>query len=145
MDQSPGSFILGPVITGQVANEDVRIDAEHQRDSSAIGTAFLPFLCRSPARSDTCLFFTRMTTTPSGINVNVNRHNLGWCFQRRDTGKAAWDKASENYQLPVMVTKEFPLASVFLTTKERVPPAKNPASRGRRTKHAGKKLGTAGA
>ena len=35
------------------------------------GTAFLPFLCRSPARSDTCLFFTRMTTTPSGINVNI--------------------------------------------------------------------------
>src|SRR5580658_10232149 len=71
MDQSPGSFILGPVITDQVANEDVRINAEHQRDSSAMGTAFLPFLCRSPARSDTCLFFTRMTTTPSGINVNI--------------------------------------------------------------------------
>jgi hypothetical protein len=32
---------------------------------------------------------------------------------RLDTGKAAWDKASENYQLPVMVTKEFFLASVF--------------------------------
>src|SRR5580658_9518859 len=71
MDQSPGSFILGPVITDQVANEDVRINAEHQRDSSAMGTAFLPYLCRSPARSDRCLFFTRMTTTPSGSNVNV--------------------------------------------------------------------------
>ena len=30
---------------------------------------------------------------------------------RLDTGKAAWDKASENYQLPVMVTKDFFLAS----------------------------------
>jgi hypothetical protein len=28
-----------------------------------------------------------------------------------DTGKAAWDKATENNQLPVMVTKEFSLAS----------------------------------
>ena len=32
--------------------------------------------------------------------------------ERLDTGKAPWDKASENYQLPVMVTKEFPLAVV---------------------------------
>jgi hypothetical protein len=31
--------------------------------------------------------------------------------ERLDTGKAAWDKALENYQLPVMVTKEFSLAS----------------------------------
>jgi len=31
--------------------------------------------------------------------------------ERLDTGKAAWDKASENYQLPVMVTKHFFLAS----------------------------------
>jgi hypothetical protein len=43
VDQSPGPFILGPVITDQIANEDVRIDAEHQRDSNAVGTAFLPF------------------------------------------------------------------------------------------------------
>src|SRR3984957_5633628 len=71
MDQSPGSFIVRPVITDQVSNEDVAVNAEHQRDSCPMGTAFLPFLCRSPARSDTRLFFTRMTTTPSGINVNV--------------------------------------------------------------------------
>jgi hypothetical protein len=71
MDQSPGSFIVRPVITDQVSNEDVAVNAVHQRDSCPMGTAFLPFLCRSPARSDTCLFFTRMTTTPSGINVNV--------------------------------------------------------------------------
>jgi len=43
----------------------------HQRDSSSIGTGFLPFLCRSPASSETRLFFTRIITTPSGINVNV--------------------------------------------------------------------------
>ena len=36
-----------------------------------MGTGFLPFLYNSPASSDTCLFFTRMTTTPSGINVKL--------------------------------------------------------------------------
>ena len=37
-----------------------------------MGTGFLPFLYNSPASSDTCLFFTRMTTTPSGINVKLS-------------------------------------------------------------------------
>ena len=36
-----------------------------------MGTGFLPFLYRSPASSDTRSFFTRMTTTPSGINVKA--------------------------------------------------------------------------
>src|SRR5580692_7905900 len=36
-----------------------------------MGTGFLPFLYRSPASSDTRLFFTRITTTPSGINVKL--------------------------------------------------------------------------
>jgi hypothetical protein len=29
---------------------------------------------------DTCLFLTCMTTTPAGINVNVNRHNPRMVF-----------------------------------------------------------------
>ena len=29
MDQSPGPFILRPVVTNQIANEDVGVNAEH--------------------------------------------------------------------------------------------------------------------
>lgn len=36
-----------------------------------MGTGFLPFLCNIPASSETRLFFTRMTTKPSGINVKL--------------------------------------------------------------------------
>jgi hypothetical protein len=38
-----------------------------------MGTAFRPFLYKSPASSDADLFFTRMRTTPSGINVKLIR------------------------------------------------------------------------
>jgi len=50
---------------------NVGIYTEHQRESSSMGTGFLPFLYRSPASSDTRLFLTRITTTPSGINVKL--------------------------------------------------------------------------
>jgi hypothetical protein len=36
-----------------------------------MGKGFLPFLCNDPASSPTRLFFTRMMTTPSGINVKL--------------------------------------------------------------------------
>ncbi len=63
--------MLRLIVAGQVPDQDIGINTEHQRDRSSMGTGFLPFLCNSPASSDTCLFFTRMTTTPSGINVKL--------------------------------------------------------------------------
>jgi hypothetical protein len=71
INQSPRLLILKPVVSGQVTNENVGVYTEHQRDSSSMGTGFRLFLYRSPANSDTRLFFTRMTTTPSGINVKL--------------------------------------------------------------------------
>src|SRR6202011_3656643 len=71
INQSPCLLILWLVVSGPGPDENDGIYTEHQRDSSSMGTGFLPFLYRSPASSDTRLFFTRMTTTPSGINVKL--------------------------------------------------------------------------
>jgi len=70
-DQSPCLLILRFVVSRQVPDENVGINAQHQRDSSSMGKGFLPFLCNNPASSDTRLFFTRIRTTPSGINVKL--------------------------------------------------------------------------
>jgi hypothetical protein len=72
-DQSPRLFELPFVIRNQKANENVRVDADHQRDSCSIGTGFRPFLRSMPASARTLLFFTRMSTVPSGMSVNVIR------------------------------------------------------------------------
>jgi hypothetical protein len=64
-------IIHDAVVSDQVADENVGIYTEHQRDSSSMGTGFLPFLYNSPATSEIRLFFTRMTTTPSGINLKL--------------------------------------------------------------------------
>ncbi len=71
-DQSSAApSILRLIVAGQIPDQDIGINTEHQRDRSAMGTGFLPFLYNSPASSETCLFFTHMTTTPSGINVKL--------------------------------------------------------------------------
>lgn len=71
IDQSTYFLMLRSVVPDEVTNENVGVDSEHQRDSCSTGTRFLPFLYNSPARSATRLFFTRMSTTPSGLNVKL--------------------------------------------------------------------------
>ncbi len=80
LDQLPCFLELWLIVPYQISNEDIGFEAEHERDSSATGTDFRPFLCSRPASSDTRLLFTRMMTTPSGINVNVI---LSPAFMRR--------------------------------------------------------------
>ena len=61
------------IISDQKPDQDIRVEANHQRDRSSTGRAFRPFLCRRPAIFIADLFLTRINTVPSGSNVNVMR------------------------------------------------------------------------
>src|SRR5215469_8226114 len=61
------------LIAYQEAHQDIRVDAEHQRESCSVDSAFRPRRRRVPARLMTLLFLTRINTVPSGIGVKVIR------------------------------------------------------------------------
>ena len=44
IDQAACSLVLRAVISDQIPDENVCIDAKHQRDRSSVGNVFLPFL-----------------------------------------------------------------------------------------------------
>jgi hypothetical protein len=69
--QSARLLELNLIVADQGPNEDVGVYVERYRDNISMGTGFLPFLYSSPASLETDLFFTRMMTTPSGINVKL--------------------------------------------------------------------------
>ena len=75
--KKPKVFQASPSRTGFAApirSGAIPAGSEHQRDRCSMSTGFRPFLYSMPARSDTRLFFTRMTTTPSGMDKQ-SRHS----------------------------------------------------------------------
>jgi len=73
LDLSARPFELPFVIRNRKANENIGVDTDHQRGNFSIGTGPWPLLRSTPANARRRLLFTRMSTVPSGMNVNVIR------------------------------------------------------------------------